>query len=202
MIINKAIHYYSSYNINDFIRKCIFKLLQLKSTYTTRFFKKIYYFKNSHIILGRNVRTEGFTPDIQVGNKTNIYDNCIFVISSHNAKLSIGVHCVLSYGVLVACHEEISIGDNVLIGEYSSIRDTTHNYSDLSVPMMFSGDSSKKISIHSDVWIGRGCIILPGTTIQKGAVIGANSVVSGNIESYGIYAGSPARLIKKRSEQK
>jgi hypothetical protein len=40
MIINKAIHYYSSYNINDFIRKCIFKLLQLKSTYTTRFFKK------------------------------------------------------------------------------------------------------------------------------------------------------------------
>lgn len=69
-------------------------------------------------------------------------------------------------------------------------------YSDLSVPMMFSGDSSK-IFIHSDVWIGQVALYFRVWQYKKGAVIGANSVVSGNIESYGIYAGAEQDALKK-----
>lgn len=55
------------------------------------------------------------------------------------------------------------------------------------------------LEIGNDVWIGYGVIIVAGCKkIGNGAVIGAGSIVTKDIEPYGIYAGSPARLIRKR----
>jgi len=48
------------------------------------------------------------------------------------------------------------------------------------------------------VWIGANTTILYGTRIGKGAVIGANSVVRKNIESYTVNVGSPTGVIGKR----
>jgi virginiamycin A acetyltransferase len=54
--------------------------------------------------------------------------------------------------------------------------------------------------IHNDVWIGDEAMFLGGSEIQNGCVIGARTVVPPNFrsEAYGIYAGSPARLIRFR----
>ena len=52
------------------------------------------------------------------------------------------------------------IGDNVMIAEYFSIRDSAHNFSQLDIPMSYQGETSRAIVIHDDVWIGRGCAIL------------------------------------------
>jgi acetyltransferase-like isoleucine patch superfamily enzyme len=48
------------------------------------------------------------------------------------------------------------------------------------------------------VLIGAGVVILPGTRIERGAVIGAGSVVSGSVPEYAIVAGAPARVIGHR----
>ncbi|MEL6363081.1 MAG: CatB-related O-acetyltransferase, partial [Pseudomonadota bacterium] len=53
-------------------------------------------------------------------------------------------------------------------------------------------------TVGHDVWIGCGAFLRKGVRIADGCVIGANSVVLHDTEPYGIYAGSPARLIKKR----
>lgn len=53
--------------------------------------------------------------------------------------------------------------------------------------------------IGNDVWIGEGAIILSGLTIETGAVIGAGSVVTKDVGAYEVWAGNPARLIKKRT---
>lgn len=59
-------------------------------------------------------------------------------------------------------------------------------------------DTSKHtITICDDVWIGAGAIILNGITIGKGAIVGAGSVVTKNVEPYTIVAGNPAKQIKK-----
>ena len=55
--------------------------------------------------------------------------------------------------------------------------------------------------VGNDVWIGQNVTILPGTRIGDGAVIGAESVVSGVVEPYTIVAGNPARLIRRRFDQ-
>ena len=52
--------------------------------------------------------------------------------------------------------------------------------------------------VGNDVWIGQNSLILPGAKIGDGVIIGANSVVGGEIEPYSIVAGNPARLVRKR----
>lgn len=58
------------------------------------------------------------------------------------------------------------------------------------------------IKIGNNVFIGTGCIILPGTIIGDDVVIGAGSVVKGIIDSESIYAGIPARKVKGLSDYK
>ncbi len=58
--------------------------------------------------------------------------------------------------------------------------------------------SKGDISIGNDVWIGAHALILSGAKINNGAVIAANSVVTGEIPAYAIVAGSPAKVIKYR----
>lgn len=54
------------------------------------------------------------------------------------------------------------------------------------------------INIQDDVWIGHGATILSGITVSQGAVIGAQSVVTKDVEPYSIIAGNPAKVIGKR----
>lgn len=58
----------------------------------------------------------------------------------------------------------------------------------------FKGD----IMIGNDVWIGRESVIMPGVKIGSGAIVGAYSVVTKDIEPYSVVGGNPAKLIKKR----
>ena len=51
--------------------------------------------------------------------------------------------------------------------------------------------------IHDDVWIGFNAIILAGVRIGRGAVIGAGSVVTKDVEPWALMAGNPARLLRQ-----
>lgn len=56
------------------------------------------------------------------------------------------------------------------------------------------------IKIGNNVFIGMNCTIMPGTIINDNVIIGANSMVKGNIESNSVYAGTPAKKIKSIDE--
>lgn len=55
-----------------------------------------------------------------------------------------------------------------------------------------------KTTIGNDVWIGAKCLIKGGVTIGDGAIIGMGSVVTHDVPPYEIWAGNPARCIRKR----
>ena len=67
---------------------------------------------------------------------------------------------------------------------------------DVSYPELV--EKPEGVSIGNDVWVGSQVRIMAGVILGDGCVIGASSVVTGNCEPYGIYAGAPARLRKKR----
>lgn len=90
----------------------------------------------------------------------------------------------------------ISIGNRVMIGSHTAITSITHDHAE--EDMRFSPTVRKPVIIEDDVWIGTHSVILPGIRIGKGAVIGANSVVSKDVEPYSIVVGSPAKLLKFR----
>jgi acetyltransferase-like isoleucine patch superfamily enzyme len=54
------------------------------------------------------------------------------------------------------------------------------------------------VVIGNDVWIGTRAVLLPGTTVGDGAVIGAHSVVRGDIPAMAVAVGNPARVVSQR----
>ncbi|MCR5183712.1 MAG: hypothetical protein K6B46_03325 [Opitutales bacterium] len=89
--------------------------------------------------------------------------------------------------------EQISIGSKTCIGDDVRILTGTHD--------IFSEEFhlvKKPVKIGSCVWIATGATILPGVMIGDGAVVGACSVVTKNVEPWTVVAGNPARVIRKR----
>lgn len=136
--------------------------------------------------MGRGCRIEAYPLD---GKSTSI-------VIGKNVQINDYVHIT---GV-----KKVFIGNNVLIAGKVYISDSNHgNYSgskDDSNPLSVPIDRplfSKEVIIEDCVWIGESVSVLPGVTIGKGSIIGANSVVTKNIPAYAIAAGNPARLIKK-----
>lgn len=115
--------------------------------------------------------------------------------------------------------------DNLIIGKFCSIacgakflfNSANHTLSSLSTypfPLFFeewqlnknnvtdAWDNKGDIIIGNDVWIGYEAIILAGVTIGDGAIIGARAVVTKDVAPYTIVGGIPAKMIKKRFDDK
>lgn len=92
----------------------------------------------------------------------------------------------------------VYIGKNVMIAPNVVIVAFNHGTISLDIPMLKQKNIESSIVIEDDVWIGANCTICMGVKIGKGAIIAANSCVNKNVNSYGIYGGVPAKLIKSR----
>lgn len=62
----------------------------------------------------------------------------------------------------------------------------------------FDYEIFKETKIGNDVWIGQGVKIKAGIKIEDGAIIGMGAIVTQNVGAYEIWAGNPAKCIKKR----
>lgn len=130
-------------------------------------------------------------------------------INSHRLKeytprIVIKDNVSLNDDVHIAATNYIEVGHNVLMASKIYISDHNHGYyagpvqTDPDVPpneREVSGDSS--VIIGDNVWIGEQVVVLPGTRIGAGCVVGANSVVNGVYPAKSIIAGSPAKVIKR-----
>jgi acetyltransferase-like isoleucine patch superfamily enzyme len=65
----------------------------------------------------------------------------------------------------------------------------------------FDRDPPRRTVVGCDVWIGYRAIIIQGVKIGHGAVVGAGSVVTHDVEPYAIVAGAPARLLRYRFDE-
>ncbi|MEW5856158.1 MAG: acyltransferase [Cyanobacteriota bacterium] len=89
----------------------------------------------------------------------------------------------------------IKIGNRVMIASHTAITSLTHDHHQKE---QYKTSIKGKVTIEDDVWIGAHSVILPNITIGKGAVIGAGSVVTKNIEPYSIVFGVPAKHYQYR----
>jgi len=127
----------------------------------------------------------------------------------HGGKISIGDYCYFGEGGHIWSAVRVSIGNRVLISHNVSIFDSqTHPLSASLRHEHFQHIISKghprqldlgekPVIIGDDVWIGCMSVILRGVSIGEGAIIGAGSVVTGDVDPWTIVAGNPARLIRK-----
>jgi carbonic anhydrase/acetyltransferase-like protein (isoleucine patch superfamily) len=152
--------------------------------------------------IGRDFALNVPSGKLSIERGTLIGDRCVCEIAANPvATLIIGSACFLAHDVHLAVSMRVTVGNNVRIGEFTSIRDASHKYRDKNLKINEQGDDVGTIEIGDDVWIGRGSLVLGtagGTAIGRGAVIGANAVVKGIIPEYAIAVGIPAKVIGYR----
>lgn len=112
-------------------------------------------------------------------------------------KVFLGDRNVINFGCLFdGRHYPIRIGSDVSIGPEASLLTLGHDPQSSTF-----ANKGGEIVIGDRAWIAYRAIILPGVTIGEGAVVGAGSVVTKDVEPYTIVAGNPARIIKKRTNK-
>lgn len=121
----------------------------------------------------------------------------LFLETRDAGVIKLAEHVRLNMGCVLVSYARIEIGAHSLFGEYVSIRDANHGTAPNN-PIRLQDHTAAPVRIGSDVWVGRGSVILPGITIGDGAIIGANSVVNRDVPSGQIAAGVPARIIRAR----
>lgn len=87
----------------------------------------------------------------------------------------------------------LNIGNDVFIGPKVNLISLNHVVN----PEKRSSTYGRRIVIEDKVWIGINSTILPGVRIGFGAIVGAGSVVTKDVEPLTIVAGNPARAIKR-----
>jgi acetyltransferase-like isoleucine patch superfamily enzyme len=114
-----------------------------------------------------------------------------------DAHIEIGDYTFIGRGTEIEVSERLVIGKNCLIGPGVYITDHNHGMR-CDSPMNTQKCTSSPVVIDDDVWIGARCILLPGVSIGKGAIIAAGSVITKDVPAYSIMAGVPAQLIRIR----
>lgn len=141
--------------------------------------------KGSKLVVSANVTIDSFVKIKFVGGVSNI---------------KIGENSFINSGCVLYSGNGIIIGKNVLIAANCTLAPVNHEYRSRDKTIISQRFKATKggIIIEDDVWIGAGVIILDGSTIKKGCVIGAGCIVSGTTEEYGVYVGNPLSLINYR----
>jgi len=120
----------------------------------------------------------------------------VTIVSSN--RLRVGKHFGCNTGTYINAVGEITMGDHVLIGSNVTISSGMHPIEGEDPPVFARPTVPKPIRIEDDVWIGAGAVILPGVTLRRGSVVGANAVVTRDTEEYSVNVGIPAKKIRSR----
>lgn len=178
------------------------KIRNLKSL----IFTKLFYKKARLIRLPFYVRGK---KGISYGKGLTTGHGCRFDASDDHKSLIIGENARIGDYVHINADKEVRIGDNVLIASKVFISDTSHgiykgdNQSSPDSNPSLRKEECSPVIIGNNVWIGENVVILDGTKIGNGCVIGANSLLNG--KSYPdncIIVGTPGRVVKEFNSKK
>jgi acetyltransferase-like isoleucine patch superfamily enzyme len=192
-------------NVKKRIKKMIRQLIA--EDYGDIIFKNNETILTNKIYVGKNCSFVG-TEFIHLGEKIIFGDGTKLVaISSFVSSITkqefkpsikIGNNVQVTANLQVYAMKEIVIEDNVLFASNVFISDGFHGYDRIDVAYKDQPISNlESIYIGEGSWIGQNVVILPGVSVGKFSIVGANSVITKSIPAYCIAAGVPARIIKR-----
>jgi acetyltransferase-like isoleucine patch superfamily enzyme len=145
---------------------------------------------------------------VRIGQGASTYLGTMFDVGPRG-RVTLGAYALV-HGARIICDAEITVGEYALISwnvvlmdSYRVPLDPAARRAELRrVPhrqprIASAAVAARPISIGANVWIGFDSCVLPGVTIGEGSIVGARSVVVGNVLPYSVVAGNPARLIRR-----
>lgn len=147
-------------------------------------------------------REDASRISIDIGDQVKVGKRC--QLAANPGHIGIGAHASL--------HSNVVLLGRVSVGRYSllsaNIFASSGNHHAFDSPHLLirdqdlaasqAGGEDKPVVIEEDCWIGWGAAIMSGVHIGRGAVVGANAVVTKHVEPYEVVVGQPARLLSKR----
>lgn len=126
----------------------------------------------------------------KIGRQTNIYNSAIIYMPWN---LTIGNQSSIGEWALIYNLGPITIGDCATISQRAHLCAGTHNYTDKTLPLL-----KPPIVVENQAWVCADAFIGPSVTVGEGAIVGARSVVTKNVDPWAIVAGNPAKFMKSR----
>ena len=144
-------------------------------------------------ILGKPIL---INKNIKLGHNVEIYPHVMFF---GDGLIVIGDNVDIGTGTIIYASKKggIQIGNNTIVAAQSYIIDMDHGtYANKLI--RDQNNTVSQVTIGNDVWIAAGCKVLKGSRIHDGAIIGAASLVKGEIPENTIAFGVPAKAYKMR----
>ena len=135
---------------------------------------------------------------VRIGHRAKLKGHTY--IRCYNGHCMIGDRATVGEFVVLYGHGGIDIEEAAGVGPHVSIFASTHII-DSDLPIRLQGEIARGVRIEKGVWLGSGSRILDGVTIGRDTAVGANSVVLNDLESHSVYAGAPARLLRRRGSR-
>ncbi|MEL7030785.1 MAG: hypothetical protein AAGL97_02835 [Pseudomonadota bacterium] len=126
----------------------------------------------------------------KIGVDTRIHPTVMITVPWN---LFIGDRVGIGDSVTLYSLGQITIGDNATISQNAHICAGTHDYEDISFPLL-----KPPIYIGESAWVAADAFIGPDTKIGAGAIVAARSVVVRDVEERVIVAGNPASVVRSR----
>jgi maltose O-acetyltransferase len=112
----------------------------------------------------------------------------------YGSSLHIGARCFINFGLVALDAAPVTIGDDVQVGPGVQLLTPTHPVDpDL---RRAKWEAAEPISVADNVWLGGGCVVLPGVSIGEDTVVGAGAVVTKSLPAGVVAVGNPARIIR------
>ena len=145
------------------------------------------------IILGDNIKINSGLWYNPIGG-----DNKTIFFTKETGLIKVGNNVKMSNSAIVSA-DCIEIEDCVMLGGGCKIYDTDFHSLEFRERMSEkdAGETKSRVKIKKGAFLGAHVIVLKGVTIGEKSIIGAGSVVTKNIPDNEIWAGNPARFIKK-----
>ena len=116
----------------------------------------------------------------------------------------IGPGSIVNSGTVIYSGHGVTLGANVLIAANCTLAPANHRFDDRDRPIRDQGFRPGRggIVIEDDVWIGCNCVLLDGAVLRRGCVIGAASLVRGEVAAWTVAAGNPLRILGQRGSER
>lgn len=102
-------------------------------------------------------------------------------------------HSCLANDVICYNQAKVTLQERAIVSQGAHLCTGSHDYNDSDFPLY-----ALPIGIGQDAWVCAEAFVGPGVSVADGAVLGARAVAFKDLQSWGVYSGNPAQLIKQR----
>jgi carbonic anhydrase/acetyltransferase-like protein (isoleucine patch superfamily) len=138
---------------------------------------------------------------ITIGSRVYLGPGCWLLTHAPAGAIEIGDGTSIAGYCVMSAAASVRIGRSVLFARNVYIADHRHGFDDPTQPILDQPLADiRPVRVEDGAWLGQNVVLLPGVTVGRGAVVGANSVIREDVPPRSVVAGAPGRVVRRLPE--